>query len=348
VLALRYRDIQSCGRARGPRAASAGKAERMTTGEHAELINHGTAEESPAGSPPGGPVVEAGAGAEGAALRASEFERELRIAVRLARAAGAEALKFYGGPLEIEHKSLNDDPVTQADHAANDVILAGLRREFPDDGILSEETTDTVRRLGRGRVWMVDPVDGTNGFIAGNGDFAVQIGLSVEGEPLVGVVYLPASDVLYWAARGAGAWVLRPGAEGQRLSVSRETDPARMRLAASRSHRSPRMDTVVRAFGFREEVRRGSVGVKVGLICERQCDLYIHLSPRTKQWDICAPEAVLREAGGMLTDLWGEPYRYNTVNVENRNGLVATNGAAHDFVVGTLAPILEGFGRQRS
>ena len=118
-----------------------------------------------------------------------------------------------------------------------------------------------------------------------------------------------------------------------------------MRLAASRSHRSPRMDQVVQAFGFKEEVRRGSVGVKIGLIIERQCDLYIHLSSRTKQWDTCAPEIILRESGGRLTDLFGGELRYNSREVKNENGVVATNGWSHPMVIGKLAPLLVGFGR---
>ena len=118
-----------------------------------------------------------------------------------------------------------------------------------------------------------------------------------------------------------------------------------MRLAASRSHRSPRMDKVVQALGFREEVRRGSVGIKVGLIVEQQCDLYIHLSPRTKQWDTCAPEIILREAGGCLTDLFGRPLRYNKADLQNRNGIVASNGVAHIQVIESLAPLLVQFGR---
>ena len=278
---------------------------------------------------------------------AGPFARELGVAVRLARAAGAAALAHYGGPLHIVHKSENDDPVTQADHAANDVIVRGLQAEFPADGLLSEESVDTVRRLDLARVWIIDPLDGTNGFISGNGDFAVQIGLAVAGAAALGVVYLPDTDVLYYAARGHGAWVARAETGAERLQVSTETDLPRMRLAVSRTHRSPKMDTVVRAFGFKEEVARGSVGIKIGLIVERQCDLYIHLSARTKQWDTCAPEAILKEAGGRLTDLWGVAYRYNTEDVQNRNGLVATNGAAHPAVVARLAPILAGFGRKR-
>jgi 3'(2'), 5'-bisphosphate nucleotidase len=286
-------------------------------------------------------ALETGAGLKGA------FARELQAAIRLARAAGAAALAHYGGPLRIVHKSENADPVTQADHAANDVIVRGLQTEFPADGLLSEESVDTVRRLELPRVWIVDPLDGTNGFIAGDGDFAVQIGLAVEGAAALGVVYLPATDVLYYAARGHGAWVVRPETAAERLRVSTEAEPARMRLAASRTHRSPRMDAVVRAFGFKEQVARGSVGIKIGLIVERLCDLYIHLSPRTQQWDTCAPEAILNEAGGRLTDLWGTPYRYNTADVMNRNGLVATNGAAHPVALAGLAPLLAEFGRKR-
>ena len=278
---------------------------------------------------------------------AGPLARELRVGVRLARAAGAAALVHYGGPLQIVHKSENEDPVTQADYAANDLIMSGLQTEFPDDGLLSEESVDTVRRLDRARVWIIDPLDGTKGFIAGNGDFAVQIGLAIEGAPALGVVYLPDTDVLYYAARGHGAWVVRRETGAERLRVSQQVKLPHLRLAVSRNHRSPKMDTVVRAFGFKEQVARGSVGIKIGLIVERQCDLYIHLSPRTKQWDTCAPETILHEAGGRLTDLWGAPYRYNTEDVQNRNGLVATNGAAHDEVIARFAPLLAEFGRKR-
>jgi 3'-phosphoadenosine 5'-phosphosulfate (PAPS) 3'-phosphatase len=103
----------------------------------------------------------------------------------------------------------------------------------------------------------------------------------------------------------------------------------------------------VQAFGLKEEVRRGSVGIKVGLIIEQQCDLYVHLSPRTKQWDTCAPEIILHEAGGAITDLFGCPLSYNKPEVQNRNGVVASNGAAHAKIIESLKPLLVQFGRQR-
>jgi 3'(2'), 5'-bisphosphate nucleotidase len=98
--------------------------------------------------------------------------------------------------------------------------------------------------------------------------------------------------------------------------------------------------------GFQDEVQRGSVGIKVGLLVEQQCDVYIHLSPRTKQWDTCAPQLILTEAGGQLSDLFGQPLNYNVIDVQNRNGLVASNGVVHDQIIETLAPLLEEFGRR--
>jgi 3'(2'), 5'-bisphosphate nucleotidase len=299
------------------------------------------------------------------------YDRELKLAVELARAAGAAILAQYRKPLRVEQKTSADDvePVTQADRIANELIVSALKQEFPGDGILAEESIDTERRLSKSRVWMVDPLDGTNGFIDGNGDFAVQIGLVEEGEPVVAVVYLPLTDVLYRSVLDDGTWIERPpsatirvpeqqtstntlvarqpaGIQAERAEVSNREAFADMRLAASRSHRSPRMNRVVQRFGFREEVQRGSVGIKIGLLVEQQCDVYIHLSPRTKQWDTCAPQLILTEAGGRLTDLFGRPLNYNVPDVNNRNGLVASNGAAHDSIIRTLAPLLAEFGRK--
>lgn len=277
----------------------------------------------------------------------SSYDHELQVALSLAREAGAAILEFYEGPLEITQKNQFDDrePVTEADRTANELIVKALQKEFPQDGILAEESLDTARRLEKRRVWMIDPLDGTNGFIDGNGDFAVQIGLACDGACVLGVVYQPLSGLLYHSVRGQGTWIVRPNFAPERAHVSATRELSSMRLAASRSHRSPRMNKVVEAFNVKEEVRRGSVGIKVGLIIEQQCDLYVHLSPRTKQWDTCAPDIILSEAGGRLTDLFGQPLRYNSVEVQNRNGLIASNGIAHDLIVRAIAPLLAEFGR---
>ena len=278
----------------------------------------------------------------------SRYERELKVAVQLARDAGALILEHYEGPVRVEQKYYDDDiePVTQADRVANQLIVERLARAFPDDGILAEESEDTERRLEKSRVWMVDPMDGTNGFIDGNGDFAVQIGLTENGTCVLGVVYQPLTGVLYRAELGAGTWIERAGNQPERACVSSKNKLPGMRLAASRSHRSPRMSKVVQRLGFREEVQRGSVGIKIGLLVEQQCDVYIHLSPRTKQWDTCAPQIILTEAGGCLTDLFGQALIYNVRDVQNRNGLVASNCVVHDKIIGDLLPLLAEFGRK--
>jgi 3'(2'), 5'-bisphosphate nucleotidase len=282
--------------------------------------------------------------------KTDSYKREMEVALRLAREAGAAILDYYDQPVRVERKvdvdTSHTEPVTVADRTANELIVAGLREEFPHDGILAEESLDTDRRLSKRRVWMIDPLDGTNGFIARDGDFAVQIGLVVDGRSVLGVVFQPLPDLLYRAVEGEGAWIERAGFETERALVSDASDLKRMRLAASRSHRSPRMDRVVRKLQLKDEVRRGSVGVKVGLIIERQCDLYIHLSPRTKQWDTCGPEVILREAGGRFTDLFGEPIRYNSPDIQNHNGIVATNAKAHDFIIEQLRQLLAEFGRE--
>ncbi len=283
-------------------------------------------------------------------MKKSAYEHEIQVATELARAAGAVLLKHYYSPFLVEQKinALDEiEEVTAADREANELIVTRLQKEFPDDGILAEESTDSDHRLEKDRVWLIDPMDGTKNFIARDGDFAVQIGLAIGGESVVGVVYQPVRGVLYRAARDRGAWMEEEDRPAARMSVSSQTKPSEMVLASSRSHRSPRMERVVSEFGFKNETRRGSVGVKIGLIAERQADLYLHLSPSTKQWDTCGPEAILAEAGGRLTDLFGQPLRYNGLRIDNRNGIVATNGAAHEMVIRNLAPLLEEFGRTR-
>lgn len=276
------------------------------------------------------------------------YENELAVAIELAREVGEEILKHYNSPIKVESKIHEDnyaEPVTEADRIANDLIVSALRREFPYDGILAEESDDDDSRLNKNRVWMIDPIDGTSGFIDRTGDFAVQIGLAVEGESVLGVVYQPLHRILYQATKGSGAWIENQNTEARQVFVSNQTNINEMRLAASHSHYSHRMARVVETLNVKEEIRRGSVGVKVGLIANRECDLYIHLSPRTKQWDICAPEIILREAGGKFTDLFGRSFTYNTADPRNPNGIVATNGAAHEQVIKSLEPLLEEFGR---
>lgn len=278
------------------------------------------------------------------------LSQELNIAISLAKSAGKAILEFYDSDFLVEEKTTKDnhtEPVTIADKTASKIIVEGLAENFPADGILSEEETDTHHRLDKKRLWLIDPMDGTKGFVQKNGDFAVQIGLAEDGEMVLGVVFLPFFNQLYYAVKGNGAFVVENDENPKRLQVSDKSEFSQMILAVSRDYRSSKMSQIAEYFGIPYEVQRGSVGLKIGLIANQICDIYIHLSPRTKHWDSAAPEIIIKEAGGELTDLFGEQIIYNTEDVHNYNGLLATNGVSHETAVDALRPLLNEFGRFR-
>jgi 3'(2'), 5'-bisphosphate nucleotidase len=279
-----------------------------------------------------------------------QLQQELNTSINLAKTAGKAILEFYESDYLVEQKTTLDnhtEPVTIADKTASRIIVEGLAENFPGDGILSEEETDTDERLDKKRVWLIDPMDGTKGFVQKNGDFAVQIGLAEDGEMILGVVFLPFFNQLFYAAKNEGAFLVENDETPKRLEVSGKTDFSQMNLAVSRDHRGPKMSRIADYFGIPNETGRGSVGLKIGLISTQICDLYIHLSPRTKHWDSAAPEIIIKEAGGNLTDIFGEKIIYNTSDVHNYNGLLATNGVSHRQAVEHLRPLLTEFGRLR-
>ena len=277
------------------------------------------------------------------------LQHELDTALTLARDAGYEILEFYATDFETEEKIGADsysEPVTAADRRASRIIVESIANVFPDDAILSEEEIDDVStRMSKRRVWIVDPLDGTAGFVKRDGDFGVQIALAIGGRPVLGVVFLPVHNILSYAVRGEGAYIINTGDKAVRVRVSQKDRLNEMTLAMSRNHASPRMGRIIEHFGFSKIVNRGSVGLKVGLIADQTCDIYIHPSPRTKIWDTCAPQIILEEAGGRFTDLFGFEMRYDRADLQNRNGILATNGAAHELAVEKLRPLLAEFGR---
>jgi 3'(2'), 5'-bisphosphate nucleotidase len=267
-----------------------------------------------------------------------ELARELEVAERLARAAGAITLEYHGRKLQVDLKA-GDEPVTVADRQASDAIVAGLREAFPDDVVISEEMTDDPRRLTATRVWYIDPIDGTKDFIRGGDGFCVMIGLAVDHVPRLGVLYSPLGARLFWAARGCGSWLCQPDTEPERLRCSDVADVGSARLVASKSHRSDSIDRVKSALGIRDEQNIGSVGLKLGLIAMGERELYVNPSSKSSSWDTCAPQAVLVEAGGRITDIHGDPLHYDSDGVSHTRGLLASNGHIHDAAVTKLAAI---------
>jgi len=271
-----------------------------------------------------------------------DFRKELDAAMRLARDAGAIIRAFYEVPPTVRWKDPTE-PVTEADRAANVFLVKQLAQLFPRDGVLAEESKDDLSRLRRRRVWIVDPLDGTAEFIAHNGEFVVMIGLVLDGEPVVGVVYQPINDMLYGAARGLGAFVEEFG-ERTPLQVSTETDLGKFRLVVSRSHRPALLEAIIATMRLQRERSVGSVGLKVGLIARQKADFYVHPNPGTKEWDTCAPEVILREAGGLMTDCWGRALTYNQPDIVRRFGVLASNRVRHFQLSQIVAQVLDDAG----
>jgi 3'(2'), 5'-bisphosphate nucleotidase len=267
-----------------------------------------------------------------------QWQYEIDVASRLAREAGAIIMAIYATEFAVSFKGRND-PVTEADKRANELIVEGLRKEFPDDGIVAEETSDRSGARHAGRVWYIDPLDGTRDFVKKNGEFCVMIGLSVDGRAQLGVVYGPVQKVLFAGISDQAAWKEEDDGSRMPLTVSKISEPQNLRLVVSRSHRSSLIDEFRSRVGITQELRCGSVGLKIGMIASNLADVYIETSSLSSAWDACGPEAILRGARGKFTDMAGNAMLYGGPELRNRRGLVATNGPCHDLVIETLAPL---------
>ncbi len=267
---------------------------------------------------------------------------ELNALESLVRQSGQIVHRYHDQADEIDWKGAND-PVTAADKAVNEFLVAALCQTFPADGILAEESKDDLERLACTRIWCVDPLDGTKEFIARNGEFSIMVGLAIDGVATLGVVYQPILDLMYSGIRDEGAW-LASADERKPMRCSKVDRPGEMGLIVSRSHRNPITDQIKESLSISKERISGSVGLKCGLIARTEADLYLHPAPGTKEWDTCAPEAILFGAGGKMSDCWGQPLRYNQVDVHRHRGLVASNGRCHSRIISLMTPTLAAAG----
>jgi 3'(2'), 5'-bisphosphate nucleotidase len=271
----------------------------------------------------------------------TNLSRELEVARATAIEAGRIVLGVYGRQFDVEQKGAGAGPVTEADRLANEFIVGALKGAFPADGIVAEESADNSDARRFERCWYVDPLDGTKEFISRNGEFAIHIGLAIAGDATLGVVFKPVGGKLYAGTLQGGSTLEQDG-QKRALHVSERRDPAQLRLVVSRSHHSRRTDQIKDLLGIQQVIESGSVGVKCGLLSEAIVDLYLHPSRKSSRWDSCAPEAVLRGAGGHLTDLSGQRYRYDGVELQNDRGLIGCNAAAFDAILPIVAKVMQG------
>lgn len=260
----------------------------------------------------------------------------LPAVVELARAAGREILRVYDSDFAV---TLKDDrsPLTAADLASQRVIADGLQALAPDIPLLAEESAalDVADRRAWRTLWLVDPLDGTREFIKRNGEFTVNIALVHEHEPVLGVLYAPVPALCYYAARGTGAW--REDAAGHRAAIHvTPTSHEPPRVLASRSHRGRGIDALLERLGRHEIVSVGSA-LKFAQLAEGNADFYPRLSP-TSEWDTAAGQAIVEAAGGRVTDLQGEPLRYNARDTLINPDFIAWADPRRDWL-GLCAPV---------
>ncbi len=253
------------------------------------------------------------------------IQQEIDQAVSLARTAARRILEFYVPKAEMAPafrspglRSKGDgSPVTLADKASNDILVAGLASAFPHIPIISEEAAlpPFEQRRTWNRFFLVDPLDGTKEFIAGRDEFCVNIGLVQGLRPLWGAIVLPVSGDVYYGGRNLGAFHCPANQRARPIRTARRAEGQGLRVILSRSHPSPGMDAALEKLNVAESLKVGGA-VKFCRIAEGAADLYQRFNP-TMEWDTAAGQAIVEGAGGYVVGLEGGEFLYNKENLKN-------------------------------
>jgi 3'(2'), 5'-bisphosphate nucleotidase len=242
--------------------------------------------------------------------------------VELAHLAGAAIMRIYHSDNFGETSKADNSPLTLADLAAHNCIVAGLNKLQPAYPVLSEEDAHIpyVERKQWTCFWLVDPLDGTKEFVKRNGEFTVNIALIENGVPILGVVYAPVLNVCYFAARGTGAFIQRDTNKAVAIQVISHTPGHVVKVVASRSHSDERTEHLLKELGKYECISMGS-SLKLCLVAEAAAHFYPRLGP-TMEWDTAAAHAVVNEAGGKVCDASGQSLKYNKADLHNPEFMV--------------------------
>ena len=253
--------------------------------------------------------------------------------------AGERVREIYESDFEVSKKDDNS-PITKADLESNKIIRAALEKTgIP---ILSEEDADDKSRLSSDKIWIVDPLDGTTDFVNRTGEFTIMVGLVENHVPVMGLIYWPTKQKLYYAERGMGAFCSHSDTVKEcvweAISV-RETQNLEDCLAlVSRHHLSDREKKILDHLKITHTASIGS-SLKVTEISSGMADVYLTTTNKMKQWDTCASFCIISEAGGKITDVAGNELVYNTDIVNHENGLLVTNGFVHNEVVSKISDL---------
>jgi len=245
------------------------------------------------------------------------LKQNLEVVKKYVYQAGQAIFQMAAEGFETAYKA-NEDPVTTADLKADSILREGLTEDFPGTGWLSEETRDDYSRLDKELVWVVDPIDGTKEFVSGIPEYAVSVALVEYGLPVLAAVYNPATEELFAAAHGQGAWL-----NGEAINAEHAL-AAKPVLLASRSE--IRRGEFEPFEPFAEIRPCGSIAYKLALVAAGIADATFSLGPKN-EWDIAAGVLLVSESGGNVTNRSGAPFTFNQRSTLV-DGIVATTKCA--------------------
>jgi 3'(2'), 5'-bisphosphate nucleotidase len=250
-------------------------------------------------------------------------------------------MDYYQSPqdLGIRSKGPHDGEVTAADLAAHHLILDSLQTQFAPEAFSYRSEEDTQPQASTAEwTWVIDPLDGTSSFIRRTGEFAVHLALTRGDRPVLALVTRPAQGELYTAIAGQGAYCETRTQPPQRLTTSHRTAPDQLIAITSRSHRNPSLERLIAALPKAEDRHISSMGGKLVAIARGEADYFLSVSEYSapKDWDYCAPELVLTEAGGCLSRSDGSLLRYNQPDPNQWGVILGSNGAVHTTLCQSL------------
>lgn len=256
------------------------------------------------------------------------YKRELEKATHAIKSASKAILDIYYSRDDflIQHKE-DQTILTKADMASHHILVDHLAKDFPNYAILSEEDVSDQARFEAEYVWILDPLDGTIEFLKRSDQFTINVALVKEGRPVLGLVYAPCQDRLYYAIEGEGAFLLRDGVS-QRIYVSDRTND--ITLVRSRSRLTPELCDLMERNEITQIYKVGAA-LKGCLVADGTAEVYYSFSP-TSEWDTCPVDLIVHEAGGVFRYTNGDMIQYNREDNLNRSGFVALNTEKNFFL----------------
>ena len=249
----------------------------------------------------------------------------------------------------LKNKNIND-PITLADLEVNELIIKRINQKYPDVNwaILSEENFKIKANHSNQNadwLWVLDPLDGTKDFIQGTGNYAMHLALNYKRKPYIGFVLIPEKEEL-WISHGDKLWLEKRDGSVKKQNLSETNILQKMTVVTSKNHRNKKLKNLIDKINFKKTIVMGSIGCKVASIVRGESDIYIALSlpgkSSPKDWDFAAPEAILRAAGGAITNIDNEELVYGTTALEHSGIIIASNSKNnHNKICSQIKEIIQ-------